>query len=97
MRGGYNERPIRNVISLGNPDFPAFSPDFFFDDAGNAWFRLFKNDDDKDFLYDVFLPEGIYLRQIIAPFRIYQIRNGKGYAIVETDEGFKALRCFRLE
>lgn len=101
FRFGREFKPLKNKSykagSVGNPDFPAFSPDFFFDDAGNAWFRLFKNDDDKDFLYDVFSPEGIYLRQIIAPFRIYQIRNGKAYAIVETDEGFKALRCFRLE
>ena len=101
FRFGREHKPLkikRSRRGAKGPDyFPAFSPDFFFDDAGNAWFRLFKNEEDKDFLYDVFSPEGIYLRQIIAPFRIYQIRNGKGYAIVETDEGFKALRCFRLE
>lgn len=101
FRFGREYKPLKIKSSrrgAKGPDyFPAFSPDFFFDDAGNAWFRLFKNDDDKDFLYDVFSPEGIYLKQIIAPFRIYQIRNGKAYAIVETDEGFKTLRCFRLE
>jgi outer membrane protein assembly factor BamB len=77
--------------------FPAFAPDFFFDDAGNIWLRQFNNENDKDSLYDVFSPEGIYLKQIVAPFRIYQVRNGKVYAIVETDEGFKTLSCFRME
>jgi hypothetical protein len=101
FRFGREYKPLKIKSSRrgakGPDSFPAFSPDFFFDDAGNAWFRLFKNEDDKDYLYDVFSPEGIYLRQIVAPFRIYQIRNGKAYAIVETDEGFKTLRCFRLE
>jgi hypothetical protein len=88
-----SDRPVRK----GEEYYPAFAPDFFFDDAGNAWFRLFKNDADKDFLFDVFSPEGVYLKQIVVPFRVYQVRNGKAYGIVETEEGFKALRCYRLE
>ena len=88
-----SDRPVRK----GEEYYPAFAPDFFFDDAGNSWFRLYKNEDDKEFRFDVFSPEGIYLKQVVVPFRIYQVRNGKAYAIVETDEGFKSLRCYRLE
>ncbi len=101
FRFGREFKPLKIKSSqpgAKGPDyFPAFSTDFFFDDSGNIWFRLFKDEDDKDFLYDVFSPGGIYLKQIMAPFRIYQIRNGRAYAIVETDEGFKTLRCFRLD
>lgn len=109
FRFGREFKPVRNKayaeIALENrkntvatEDFPAFVQNFFFDQAGNAWFRLFRNEEPKDepYRYDVFSPEGVYLRQIEAPFRIYQVRNGKAYAIVDTEEGFKALKCFRF-
>ncbi|MBN1938074.1 MAG: 6-bladed beta-propeller [Candidatus Aminicenantes bacterium] len=84
---------------------PAFVQDFFFDDAGNAWFRLFRNEpDEKDekaknepYLYDVFSPEGVYLKQVIIPFRLSQVRKDRMYAIVETEEGFRVLKCYRFE
>jgi len=94
-----------NIPNLHKEHLPAFVQDFFFDDAGNGWFRLFRNEpDQKDekakkepYLYDVFSPEGVYLKQVIVPFRIYQVRKDKLYAIVETEEGFRVLKCFRFE
>jgi len=84
---------------------PAFVQDFFFDDAGNGWFRLFRNEPDKKdekakkepYLYDIFSPEGVYLKQVVVPFRIYQVRKDRMYAIVETEEGFRVLKCYRFE
>lgn len=86
-------------------DLPAFVQDFFFDDAGNGWFRLFRNEPNKKeeiakkepYLYDVFSPEGIYLKQVVLPFQLFQVRKDRMYAIVETEEGFRVLKCYRFE
>jgi hypothetical protein len=91
---------VQNRKMTTQPEFlPAFVPDFFFDEKGNAWLRMYKNPEDKDepYRYDVFSPEGVYLRQIVAPARIYQVRNGKMYAIGETEDGFKTLKCYQFQ
>jgi len=91
---------IQNRKTTTLPEFlPAFVQDFFFDEKGNAWFRMYRNEEDKDepYRYDVFSPEGVYLRQIAVPFKIYQVRNGKMYAIVETEDGFKTLKCYQFQ
>ena len=51
----------------------------------------------EPYLYDVFSPEGVYLKQVVVPFRIYQVRKDRMYAIVETEEGFRVLKCYRFE
>ncbi len=77
--------------------FPAYAPDVFFDEAGNAWLRLFRNDDKSEpYRYDVFSPQGVYLKQYVLPCRIYQVRNGKMIAVTETEEGFRVLKCYRF-
>ncbi len=76
---------------------PAFAPDIFFDEAGNAWLRMFRNEDEGEpFRYDVFSPRGTYLNQYVLPCRIYQALNGRMIAVVETEEGFKSLKCYRV-
>ncbi len=77
--------------------FPAYAPEVFFDEAGNAWLRLFRNDDKNEpHRYDVFSPQGVYLKQYVLPCRIYQVRNGKMIAVTETEEGFRVLKCYRF-
>jgi sugar lactone lactonase YvrE len=108
FRFGRKFEPVKNPLSKPSAgrtlaartqpgNLPAFNPDFFFDDDGNLWLPLYRAGDKDPFLYDVFSPDGIYLKQIAAPFRIYQVRGGKAYAIVESEEGFRVLKCFRLE
>jgi hypothetical protein len=107
FRFGREYRPVRNKAydeiavenrknSVATELFPAYAPDFFFDEAGNAWFRLYRNDDKNEpYRYDVFSPQGVYLKQYVLPCRIYQVRNGKMIAVVETEEGFRALKCYQ--
>jgi hypothetical protein len=47
--------------------------------------------------HDIFSPKGVYLRQIAVPVRIHQVRNGKMYAIVETEGGFKTLKFYKFQ
>lgn len=102
FRFGRKFKPVRNPrfkpsAAFAQPEtLPAFNPEFFFDETGEIWLPLYRGGDKESFLYDVFSPEGIYLKQIIVPFRVYRVRGGKAYAIVESEEGFRVIKCFRL-
>lgn len=103
FRFGRKFEPVKNPrykpsTAYAQPENqPAFNPEFFFDETGNIWLPLFRAGDKDPFLYDIFSPEGIYIRQIVVPFRIYRVWKGNAYAVVETEEGFKAVKCYRLD
>jgi hypothetical protein len=108
FRFGRKYKPVKNPLSRSSvartpaarsqPEYlPAFNPDLFFDDEGNIWIPLFRGGDKEPFVHDVFSPDGIYLRQVVTPFRIYRVRGDNAYSIVETEEGFRVIKCFRLE
>jgi hypothetical protein len=67
-----------------------------FDEGGNFWIELFNENEEKDFVYDVFSPDGIYLKQVYLKCRIYQFNNGSIFSIVDTDEGFKLVKRFHV-
>jgi len=108
FRFGRQYKPVKNPSSKSSsgrtpaarsqPEYlPAFNPDLFFDDEGNIWIPLFRGGDKEPFAHDIFSPDGIYLRQVITPFRIYRVRGGNAYSIVESGEGFRVITCFRLD
>jgi hypothetical protein len=77
--------------------YPAFySRYFFFDDEGNLWLRQYVEEGIEDSIYDVFSPEGIYLKQVHAPHPIFELWKGKAYTIIRTEEDFLVLKCFQL-
>ena len=47
--------------------------------------------------YDVFSPEGIYLKQVKLGQRIARFKNGKAYAIVRSESEDVSIKRFRLE
>lgn len=67
-----------------------------YDEKGNFWIELFNESDSKDFVYDVFSSEGIYLKQVYTRFRIYHFKEGKAFSLVSTDEGFYVVKRFRV-
>lgn len=67
-----------------------------FDESGNFWIELFNEDYKENFVYDVFSPEGIYLRQAHVKYRIALFKNGKAYSIIRTDEGLNVVKRFRM-
>lgn len=77
---------------------PAFDPRLAweFDDEGNLWISFFSENEDE-VVYDVFSPEGIYIKQVILPHMIREFKNGKVYSIVTTEEGFRAVKRFVLK
>lgn len=66
-----------------------------FDEKGNLWVSTF-SERPGEVIYDIFSPEGIYIKQVILPCRICQIKNGKIYSIVTNEEGYMTVKRFGL-
>jgi hypothetical protein len=74
---------------------PAFKPYFLFDPYGNLWLELFTQGEEQNRIYDVFSPDGIYLKQVIIAHRIFDFKDGKIYSIVRTEQDFRVVKRFR--
>jgi hypothetical protein len=68
-----------------------------FDEAGNLWVELYKEDTTKEFTYDVFSPEGIFLKQVRIDQRIFEFENGRVYSIVRPEDGYPSIKRFLME
>lgn len=77
---------------------PAYDPriGWVFDDEGNIWVSTYSQNE-EEVIYDIFSPQGIYLKQIVLLNRICDIKKGKIYSIVSTEEGFRAVKRFRIK
>jgi len=93
--------PLKNPGYKGEPGqkktMPAFNRTIIFDEDGNLWLELYKDDTIKYFTYDVFSPEGIYLKQVRIDQRIFQFKNGKVYSIVQPEDGYPSIKRFLME
>jgi hypothetical protein len=79
-----------------NPEFyPAFDRIVVFDDDNNIWLMQYGlKDPEEGRVYDIFSPDGIYLKQIYVPDRIYAVLNGKLYSIIRTEDEFIVARRY---
>lgn len=98
---GRDFTPIKYGVYKGgvNPEFwPAFSSYVFFDDEGNLWLwhHTGAEEEEGQYEYDVFSPAGIYIKQVLVPYRIHRIKNGKAYCIIRNEEGFYFVKRFRF-
>jgi hypothetical protein len=83
--------------SADNKYFPPFDPRRpRFDEEGNLWLQLYAPEDFEGILYDVFTPEGIYLKQVVVPYRIYFFKHGKVYSLLRTEDEFLQVKRSRL-
>ena len=101
-RFGREFTPLRHPAygpDTANPEFyPAFS-DWrkFFDEAGNLWLEQYVAEGVKDHIFDVFTPEGIYLKQVRVPQALYVVRGDKAYSIIRTEDEFLVVKRFRMQ
>jgi hypothetical protein len=99
FRFGRTFTPIKHPLykpELGHPEYyPAFS-DWrkFFDDEGNLWLELYLPEGVEEHAYDVFSPEGIYLKQVWVPTTLNLVRGGKAYSIFRTEEEYLVVKRF---
>jgi hypothetical protein len=97
---GRDFMPIKyeNYRGGANPEFwSAFSRYLIFDDESNLWlWHHTGKEEEEGYEYDVFSPDGIYIRQVVVPRRIHRIKNGKAYCIVRNEEGFSFIKRFHF-
>jgi hypothetical protein len=101
FRFGREFTPIKHPLyspDLAHPEcYPAFySRYLFFDDECNLWLKQYTDSDETGHVYDVFSPDGIFIRQAVVPERIFRFQNGKAYSIVKLESETYAAKCYKL-
>jgi hypothetical protein len=79
-----------------NPEFyPAFFRNIIMDDQNNFWLMQTGLDVPEDIkVYDVFSPDGIYIKQVYLTARIYAIQNSRIYSIVRTEDDYLVVKRY---
>jgi len=75
---------------------PAFSRTWLMDEQGDLWIELFNPENFDVIIYDIFSPDGIYLKQVLLPHRISEFKGGKAYCVVYTEEKIPLVKRFKL-
>lgn len=75
---------------------PVYLRQWILDDAGNLWINLYPSNLDKEIKYDIFSPEGIYLKQVRIPYRIETIKNQRAFCRVLSEEGLPLVKRYRM-
>lgn len=101
FRFGRDFTPLRHPMYKPDGPHPEFYPAFsdwrkFFDGEGNLWLEQYVEEGVKDHVFDVFSPEGIYLRQVRAPEALYLVRDDKAYSIIRQEDEFLVVKRFKL-
>lgn len=82
----------------GHPEFyPAFS-DWrkFFDEKGNLWLEQYPIDDVEEHVFDVFSPDGIYLRKVIVPEVLFDVKGDTAYGFVRDEEDYVLFKRYKM-
>ena len=77
--------------------YPAFYPNMLIDGEGNCWIRQFTPADFEGYLYDIFNPEGIFIKQAIVSYPLSLFKDGKAYSLLRREFDYPMVRRFRLE
>jgi len=93
--------PLRNPKYSGQvgqkKTMPAFNRTIVFDDEDNLWVELYKDEKTTAYTYDVFSPDGIFLKQVKLDVRIYAFLEGKLYSLVRPEDGYPSVKRFRMD
>lgn len=84
----------------GMYSFPEFFPpfqNFILDEQGRIYVRTYEKGKNKgEYWIDVFDPEGRFIAQFISKADLRLIRDGKAYAIEDSDEGYQVIKRYSL-
>ncbi len=101
FRFGREFAPVRHPRYKPGEAHPEFYPAFsdwrkFFDEKGNLWLEQYVEEGVKEHAFDVFSPEGIYLKQVRVPESLYLVRGDKAYSIIRQEDEFLVVKRFKL-
>ncbi|MFC2158897.1 6-bladed beta-propeller [Acidobacteriota bacterium] len=98
---GRDFEPVKHPRHKPGNTIPEFYPAYFsrnncFDDGGNLWLRQYVEGEVEHSVYDVFSPDGIYLKRVEVPRPLWQIREGRAYSILRDEEGYVLVKKYRM-
>jgi 6-bladed beta-propeller len=101
FRFGREFTPVRHPDYKPDGPHPEFYPAFsdwrkFFDGDGNLWLEQYVEEGVKEHVFDVFSPEGIYLKQVRVPEALYLVRGDKAYSIIRQEDEYLVVKRFKL-
>jgi len=101
LRFGREFTPLRHPSYKPGGAHPEFYPAFsdwrkFFDEKGNLWLEQYVEEGVEDHVFDVFSPEGIYLKQVRVPETLHLVRGDKAYGIIRQEDEFLIVKRFRM-
>jgi hypothetical protein len=108
----FEKHPMNDELKLKDKVyFPRFYPpyqDFFVDDENRLYVMTFeKGKGPKDFIYDIFNPEGLYIGRMVLDSCAYWpestikipssvvAKNNRIYSVREKEDGYKELVVYR--
>jgi 6-bladed beta-propeller len=89
--------PLKNPTAGQKKNLPAFGRTVVFDEEGNVWIELTKEEKQKELIYDVFSPDGVYLKQVRIEKRVGQFLKGKLYSLDRPEEGYPSVKRYRVD
>jgi len=98
------ERYRKTPLKLWFPEYYLPICDFFPDDEGRLYVMTFeKGENEGEFWYDVFNPEGIFVGRkslkILSGGEIFayaQVRRNRLYCFEEKEEGFRVFKVYKM-
>ena len=102
FRFGREFTPVRHPAYKPDGAHPEFYPAFsdwrkFFDEKGNLWLEQYVEEGVKDNVFDVFSPEGIYLKQIRVPQALFLVRGDLAYSIIRQEDEYLVVKRFKMQ
>lgn len=100
-RFGREFTPVRHPAYKPDGPHPEFYPAFsdwrkFFDGEGNLWLEQYVEEGVKEHVFDVFSPDGIYLRQVRVPETLFLVRGDLAYSIIRQEDEYLVVKRFKM-
>lgn len=98
----------KEFIPLKHPRYkpgsttPEFYPAFYsrnncYDDEGNLWLRQYTEEGVEHSVYDIFSPDGIYLKRVEVPQPIWRIQGARAYSIIRSEDGYILVKKYAMK
>jgi len=75
--------------------YSAYPPNFIIDDLGRLFVANWEKKG-KDYIYDLFDPEGRYLARFVLPYKSILFKIGKLYTIEEDEDGYQTIKRYAV-
>lgn len=73
--------------------YSAYAPNFIIDELGRLFVASWEKKE-KDYIYDLFDPEGRYLAKIVLPYKSILFKMGKLYTSEEDEDGYQTIKRY---